>query len=757
MTLGSIIVRLTMNTADFDTDAKRAAKIAEQRAKQIDASFRKAGIAIGVALGAGLAVAGAAFRKYVQNTIEAEKVQAQLAARIKDTAGAAGRSMTQLNDQAEKLQSMTIFDDEAIGEAQAMLLTFKQIGGVQFDRTIESALDLATAMGTDATSAAKVLGRALSDPEKGMSALSRAGVVFTETERERIKAMAEAGRVTEAQTAILDKLQGSMGTAAEAARNTLGGALQALQNAFDNLLEGDTGDAGLRGTVDGVNDLIDTLNDPGVKSGVDSVATGLLRITEAAIKAVSWIGNASSALAEFYGQTSKQSQNMLQNRRVDLESELFAEQRGQKRSWLGAAAVENAPRVKELKAEIAAIDARLKELSNAGRTAGRSGFTSEYERASLNFNPNGSGGGGGAAPSGRGARASGGSKSARSMPDFGREDLENLQRMVAETSAADEALQRMAATLSGPLAEAEFEHQQNLQRMTELGIEAGRSTSEIDALKKAETERYNEQRQAIEATLNPMEQLLAAQQAEFGMLGLGNTEREMMNALRAQGIDLLGDEARAYMANAKAMDKQIKGQGLQLEAMDAFRREGSDFLQALAGGAKPVDALTEALDGLAAKLRQMIADNLMDQFFGPQGSTGAGTSGGGWLGALVGAIFGGGGGYSYSSGGVTGADVAGVFDDFMGGWARGGWTGPGGMNEIRGPAHADEIIWSKGDVARAGGVGQVEAARRGGGFARGGMTINQTITVPANTSYDTAQQAGQLAYAGAGRAARRNG
>ena len=43
MSLGSIIVRLTMNTADFETDAGRAAKVAEKRAKEIDAAFRKAG------------------------------------------------------------------------------------------------------------------------------------------------------------------------------------------------------------------------------------------------------------------------------------------------------------------------------------------------------------------------------------------------------------------------------------------------------------------------------------------------------------------------------------------------------------------------------------------------------------------------------------------------------------------------------------------------------------------------------------------
>lgn len=51
MSLGSIVVRLTMNTADFETDTARAAKVADKRAKEMEASFRKAGVAIGLALG----------------------------------------------------------------------------------------------------------------------------------------------------------------------------------------------------------------------------------------------------------------------------------------------------------------------------------------------------------------------------------------------------------------------------------------------------------------------------------------------------------------------------------------------------------------------------------------------------------------------------------------------------------------------------------------------------------------------------------
>lgn len=56
-----------------------------------------------------------------------------------------------------------------------------------------------------------------------------------------------------------------------------------------------------------------------------------------------------------------------------------------------------------------------------------------------------------------------------------------------------------------------------------------------------------------------------------------------------------------------------------------------------------------------------------------------------------------------------------------GGKADGGYTGPGGKYEPRGVVHAGEVVWSQADVARAGGVGAVEAMRLGRqGYAAGG-------------------------------------
>ena len=712
MSLGSIVVRLSLQTADFETDAGRAAKAAQRRAKEIDDAFSKAGKAIGVALGAGLLIGGAALRKYIGNTIEAEKVQAQLTARIKDTGAAAGRTLEQLNEQADKLQSLTVFDDEAIGGAQAMLLTFRQIQGVQFDRTIEAALDLATVMGTDAGDAAKLLGKALADPEKGMSALARAGVVFTEAEREAIKAMVDAGDAAKAQDTILDKLGGTMGTAAEAARNTLGGAIDGLKNAFDNLLEGDSGSDGLRGTVGAVNDLSGTLNDPSIKAGIDNMAGGLLEITAAAVKAVAWLGNAAGAVSDYYGETAKQSRNVLNNRRTELETEMFGLQRSSSNS-LGNA---NDPigklfglgsgkegKLAKVKAEIAEIDRALKSLQ---APAPRTRFTPEYDAASLNFDPTPD-------KSTSSPRSSGGGRSvarAPALPNFLSEDQEALRRMVEQTAAANEQFERMAATLGGPLASAEYEHQQNLEQIAALGLQAERSSTEIIALKDAETQRYNDQIAAIEASLNPMQQLLDSYQEEIDMIGLSNAEKSMMNALREKGIDLAGKEGQAYMKAARAADAERKSLqdalGDQVQFMDAFRDGAADALTDFALGAKSAeDALKDFGRSMAALVTRMIAENWIEQLFGPKGSPGGGSAGG-WLASFAGMLFGAGSGK-----------------------ASGGYTGAGGVHEPAGIVHRGEVVWSQGDVARAGGVSTVERMRRGSGGSAAGSRVTTPIVV----------------------------
>ena len=133
---------------------------------------------LGIALSAGLI-----FKKFIDETSEAQYSVAQLEARIKSTAGAAGQSSAQLQAYASQLQNMTTYTDDAVMGAQAMLLTFNKIRGETFPAATLAVMDLAAAMGTDLKGAAIQVGKALQDPAQGLAALRRSGVSFSESQQ----------------------------------------------------------------------------------------------------------------------------------------------------------------------------------------------------------------------------------------------------------------------------------------------------------------------------------------------------------------------------------------------------------------------------------------------------------------------------------------------------------------------------------------------------------------------------------------------
>lgn len=130
-------------------------------------------------------------------------------------------------------------DAEVIKATQAKLLTFKELGktadeaGGAFDRATIAALDLAAAGFGSAESNAVQLGKALQDPIKGLAALRRAGVTFTESEKEKIKALVQSGQILEAQNVILSAIETQVGgTAAATAK-----ASDIMDIAFTNVSE----------------------------------------------------------------------------------------------------------------------------------------------------------------------------------------------------------------------------------------------------------------------------------------------------------------------------------------------------------------------------------------------------------------------------------------------------------------------------------------------------------------------------------------
>jgi len=244
----------------------RAARTADRKSREIEQGARQAaqqvqqvwGIAASAIGGAlsGISV-GLVFSKFITETVNAQNEQAQLAAVVKSTGQAAGYSVKQLNDMADAMEKATAFSAGDINQAQTTLLAFTGIAGEQFPKALQAAADMASRTGMTVKSAAETIGRALDIPSEGLSSLSRQGFRFTDDQKRLAEQLEATGRTAEAQAIILKALEESYGGAAVAARDTLGGSFQALQNTISSLLTGsDDGVQGLRNAVEGLNEAL---------------------------------------------------------------------------------------------------------------------------------------------------------------------------------------------------------------------------------------------------------------------------------------------------------------------------------------------------------------------------------------------------------------------------------------------------------------------------------------------------------------------
>lgn len=201
------------------------------------------GKAIGGTLVAGIGLAlagvGAIVATGVKETLDAATGTAQLAAGIKSTGNAANVSVKGMQDLASSIQNMSGQTDDSIVKAQQLLLTFTNIKNSGpdkiFDQATQAAADMAAKMGGDASSNAILLGKALNDPTKGITALTRVGVSFTQGQKDSIKAMQDSGNTVGAQKLILKELQTEFGGAAKAAGESLPGQLKIGQRAFEDM------------------------------------------------------------------------------------------------------------------------------------------------------------------------------------------------------------------------------------------------------------------------------------------------------------------------------------------------------------------------------------------------------------------------------------------------------------------------------------------------------------------------------------------
>lgn len=225
---------------------KDAIRGADRAGEQIEDSFQEAKRTSNKALGGinlkkaatGLAAlfAGAQLGTFFKDaTLDAQRLNSALANTdviITATGGVAGVTADAIRSTSQELSLLTGVAAVDIQEASNVLLTFKNIGAEAFERTQAAALDMTAVLGGDAKGAAVQLGKALNDPTVGVSALAKAGVTFTDSQKEQIKTLQESGDILGAQNIVLAELEGQFkGTAAASADSTakIGAAFTALK------------------------------------------------------------------------------------------------------------------------------------------------------------------------------------------------------------------------------------------------------------------------------------------------------------------------------------------------------------------------------------------------------------------------------------------------------------------------------------------------------------------------------------------------
>ena len=182
--------------------------------RQTDAAARTSGKRFGSIFSGSLksviggALAGAGVTRLLSDSLgearEAQKVGALTNQVIKSTGGAANVTAKHVGDLATAISNKVGVDDEAIQSGENLLLTFKNVrneagkGNDIFDQATHSLVDLAAGMAAASggelnfRSSTTLIGKALNDPIKGLTALSRVGVSFTDQQKEQIKTLVAA-------------------------------------------------------------------------------------------------------------------------------------------------------------------------------------------------------------------------------------------------------------------------------------------------------------------------------------------------------------------------------------------------------------------------------------------------------------------------------------------------------------------------------------------------------------------------------------
>ena len=267
----------------------------EKRAATATGNIQRMGVSFRTTAASIVAITGAVtFFSRSLNVLGERQADAAALANGLQKLGKGEAELKRLQKAADELGKATLFNQEDFDAGFALLTSFTSIGVNSFERVAEAAADVAQITGQDVSSSLLQLAKALQDPVRGLTALSRSGTTFTDQQKEQIKALVESGKQLEAQDLILREIETQYGNAARAAGSAgYAGAVDSLGESFRDFQErlARGVEPAVQGTLVALTDLFDLINkipEPVGKAalGVGATATAIIALKAAAAAAI---------------------------------------------------------------------------------------------------------------------------------------------------------------------------------------------------------------------------------------------------------------------------------------------------------------------------------------------------------------------------------------------------------------------------------------------------------------------------------------
>lgn len=687
MSIGRIVVDLLAKTGSFETDINRAAKLADKRAKDIDKAFKAAGAAVGAAMVTAGTVAAVALKNAIDRADELSKAAQKIGVTteaLSSLAYAADMSGASLQTLQGGLARLTKAQSEA-AQGNEKLADLFGVLGVKFAntdgtlrKTDEVFRDLADRMsklpdGADKTAVAlELLGR--SGGELIPLLNGGADALDEMTSRAQALGLVVDGETGKAAEEFNDRLSDLANMATGLSTALAAELLPNLISLTDSLAEGVRTGGGFKGVA-------------------FDIATGLRFVGDTALAAkdsVEFLVNTLLYGANKAGELFLRLQSINPVLSLAGAGELadqYAAAADAARTGMDSAASSAVGRF-DFKADLSTPNATSPAASaEGGDTAaiieGLRKLREEREREA--------------------AAAKEAAKAEREAAAALREAQRAQEEIARASDEFNQSLSSLRAEMTGPLAEAQLEHERQQERFKELAEQGKISAEDLAEALALLAEQHSRNVESIESQLTPNEQYLAYLQDELKFLQAGNEEREKMIALRGLDKSATEEQKQAAIDLVAALREEEQA----ITVLDDFRESfASNFEEVLKGTKSLRDAFKSLVDDIIAQMARMAAQQFTEGLFGAFGTSGGGSSGG--FASFFASLFGGG----RASGGPIMAGTPYLV----------GEKGP----ELIVPHYSGQVI-------PAGRTAQMMA---GGG----GAVVNQTINVTGRVDNRTALQ-----------------